>query len=311
MTLLPSVMTSSNLTEPWVLRRPRMYCATCGTSSMISRRVLSLDAIEPSVPSRTRRPTPPERTGRPAGDRLEDRCGDRFRSGPAGDDDRPIVARSDRPKVVAARDGLDLEAGGLGEPAQLVGRHEPQPIPTNPANWGRARCPLLVDRREFDGAARRIVLGRRGLRHEVASLRIRPDILEDEPTVEPGEVVRVRQPDVGDGETAGREMTGHRPKRAELRGSFAYEEQGIQADEREFVRRFSATRLEREQVGLDELKAFDDRRALVPRPASRPFEHRRIDVDCRHPMSSNGEWHRQAARARTELEDRPAGSACE
>src|SRR6266404_4286576 len=156
MTLLPSVMTSSNLTEPWVLRRPRMYCATCGTSSMISRRVLSLDAIGPSVPSRARRPTPPERPGRTVGDRPDDRGGDRrghrSRSGPAGDDDRPIVARADRPKVVAARDGLDLEAGGLREPAQLVGRYEPQPIPTNPANRGCARCPLLVDRREFDGA---------------------------------------------------------------------------------------------------------------------------------------------------------------
>ena len=38
MTLEPSVITSSSLTVDCEFSRPRMYCATCGTSSTSSRR---------------------------------------------------------------------------------------------------------------------------------------------------------------------------------------------------------------------------------------------------------------------------------
>ena len=45
--------------------------------------------------------------------------------------------------------------------------------------------------------------GADGLGHDVAGLGIGPRPLEDDPAVEPGEVVGVGQPDVDDGEAAG------------------------------------------------------------------------------------------------------------
>ena len=46
----PSVRTSSSLTLACAFSSPRMYWATCGTSSTMSRRVWSLDAIRPTIP---------------------------------------------------------------------------------------------------------------------------------------------------------------------------------------------------------------------------------------------------------------------
>ena len=56
-TLLPSLTTSSSLMGCWAFSSPRMYCATCGTSSTTSRRIWSADAIGPTLPrDRARRP---------------------------------------------------------------------------------------------------------------------------------------------------------------------------------------------------------------------------------------------------------------
>ena len=46
----PSVRTSSSLTRACALSRPRMYWATCGTSSTMSRRVWSLGGHPPTIP---------------------------------------------------------------------------------------------------------------------------------------------------------------------------------------------------------------------------------------------------------------------
>ena len=67
---LPSVRTSSSLTVACAFSRPRMYCATCGTSSTMSRRVWSLGAIGPTIPRGSgRAPTVPPnvRVGRAIG----------------------------------------------------------------------------------------------------------------------------------------------------------------------------------------------------------------------------------------------------
>src|SRR5207245_7975659 len=46
-TLDPSLRTSRSLICDWAFSRPRMYCATCGTSSTTRRRIWLLPAIGP------------------------------------------------------------------------------------------------------------------------------------------------------------------------------------------------------------------------------------------------------------------------
>src|SRR3954453_21757708 len=106
-TLLPSLRTSRSLTELWEFSRPRMYCAPCGTSSTRRRRVWSLDAIGPSVPSRSRR----------ASD-LEVPSASRWIRA-AGDEDGPLAAGTERLELVVAGDLVDDETGGLGQGPEL------------------------------------------------------------------------------------------------------------------------------------------------------------------------------------------------
>ena len=114
--------------------RPRMYCATCGTSSTSRRRVWSLLPEEPDMglddttgPSPGTHPTVRDATARRVRARRRD-------------EDRPLRAGPERRlEVVATGDELDPQAGVLGEAGELVGRHEAQPVAPDPA--GRAGSP--------------------------------------------------------------------------------------------------------------------------------------------------------------------------
>src|SRR4051812_47653211 len=133
-TFVPSVMTSRSLTALWAFSRPRMYCATCGTSSTSRRRVWSLDAIGASVPRR------PATAG---GSEVPAAC--RAASTSAGHEDRPVAAGAKRLERVVAADLLDVEAGVLGHRPELVGADESQGVTPDPALGRRSRRSLLVD----------------------------------------------------------------------------------------------------------------------------------------------------------------------
>ena len=126
---------------------------------------------------------------------------------------------------------------------------------------------LLEDRGEADDPLRGIVLGGSDLGHDLARGPVGPLVLEDQPSVEPGEVVGVGQPDVGDREAARGEMAGHRRERLPLGRPRGEEEERVQGDDRQPE---GARRRQRqpEEVGLDELEsiALPGRAARVARP---------------------------------------------
>src|SRR3954452_11923673 len=231
-TFEPSVITSRSFTLDCEFSSPRMYCATWGTSSTSRRRVWSVDAIGPSVPRRSGRSGRPDVPPTDTGGQVTVAARDRS-SGVAAHDDRAVAAGPQRPEVVVARHGLDLETGIAREVAKLVGRHETQRVAPDPAGRGLAIAALLEDRAEGDDAGRGVMLRGRDLRHPPAVLGILPDVLEDHPAIEPPQVVRVGQPHVGDGESAARQMGCHRPERLALRVAAREQEQRVQGDERE------------------------------------------------------------------------------
>src|SRR5688500_3263316 len=95
-----------------------MYCATCGTSSTIRRRVWSLLELDMGFDDTT---GPGSRRVAPRG------------SAALGDQDRPFRARTDRAEVVPAGQQLDAEPRLLGEGRELIGRDQPQPDLADPA----------------------------------------------------------------------------------------------------------------------------------------------------------------------------------
>ena len=114
-----------------------MYCATCGTSSTISRRVWSLDiglddTTGPSCAAPARRPV-----GRGEPRALPSRR-DR-------DEHGALRPGPDRREVVAAGDELDVEPGVLGEARQLVGGDQAERDPGGPS--GAAARPAGPPRR--------------------------------------------------------------------------------------------------------------------------------------------------------------------
>ena len=117
-TRVPSVTTSSSLTCCWEFSRPRMYCATWGTSSTRSRRIWSTSADSAMRPGTVPRGPGPIRTHVEARERG---CFTRHEY-------RALAARRQRPELVVARQRLHLEPGVLGESTQLVGGDEAQRV---------------------------------------------------------------------------------------------------------------------------------------------------------------------------------------
>ena len=175
----------------------------------------------------------------------------RGRQGLTRDEDRPLAAGTERPEVVAAGHELDDEPGPLGELAQLVGRDEAQPVAPDPASRRPALAALLEDRGQGHRRGRRVVEGRPGLGHDRAGLRVEARPLEHDPAVEPGQVLRVRQPDVDDRETARREVVGERPEGGLLGGPGRQHEQRVERDERE-AEPAGVGQPQADEVGLDE-----------------------------------------------------------
>ena len=163
-----------------------MYCATWGTSSTRRRRVWSLDDIGPSV----------------ASERGRASC--------------PVV-----PSPAVAGDQLELETDVLGHRRQLVRADQAERVTPDPADRRPARLPLLEDRGQVDDRGRRVVARGRDLGDLVAGLRIDPLVFEDQPAVEPGEVVRFGQPDVDRSEAAGREIEQARDRDAAFEARLA------------------------------------------------------------------------------------------
>ena len=139
----PSDRTSRSLTTCCVLRRPRMYCATCGTSSTIRSRVWSLlEPLDIGLDDTTgygstggagahRRRARAHR-GRAGAHR---RCAATHwprRSRTLGDEHGPFGAVAERGEVVAAGYELDAKPGVLGERGELLGADQPQAILADP-----------------------------------------------------------------------------------------------------------------------------------------------------------------------------------
>ena len=173
-------------------------------------------------------------------------------------------------EVVATRHQLDPQPGVLGE-ARAARRRDTR----RRRSWRIQRvagppCGRLVeDRRQRDRAGRRVVDGGAGLRHERRRSRDPcADPLEDEPTVEPAEVVGIGQPHVDGGEAARREVGGERLEGLALGGAGGQQHDRVERDEREGV----ATGIRAagvQEVGLDELEPLA-RRGPRPRPGRGP-----------------------------------------
>ena len=124
------------------------------------------------------------------------------------------------------------------------------------------------------------MLGRAGLGHDRPGLRVEPRPLEDDPAVEPGEVLGVGQPDVDDGQAARREVVGERPRApprwAARVGRTRSELSAMKAS----PNRAGIGQAEPDEVGLDERQAVARRPCRAAAPPG-PVEHRRIEVDAR------------------------------
>ncbi len=173
---------------PWVFSRPRMYCATCGTSSTIRRRVWSLrchrrdDTTAP-------RPEPSRRSGTRGPD-------GRLALGPYGHEHGPIAARREGCRSYPPA-SVSTRRPASSANRRAVSGHESKRVVTDPTDGRLALAALLEDRGELDRAGCRVVLGRAGLRHDRSprlglrrghSRMTRPSI--------PREILRVGQPDV-------------------------------------------------------------------------------------------------------------------
>ena len=165
---------------------------------------------------------------------------------------------------------------------------------------------FLVDRGQVDDAGRGVVARRRDLRDPQAGLRIRPGVLEDEPAVEPGEVVGVRQPDVDDGEAARTRGARRGPgaRRAGVRGSTSRNS--------EFRAMNASAKVPPPSRRTSRRSASTSSSRPAPRPAaadpSRPVQHRRIEVDAGHVEARLGQRHGETPGAARELQDRATGA---
>ena len=150
------------------------------------------------------------------------------------------------------------------------------------------------------------MLGGGDLRDEGPGLGIRPLVLEDQPAVEAGEIVRVGQPDVDDREAAGREVRAIVANASRWADRVARRKSEFSGDERE-PERARRRKLQAEQVGLHELDSVRALRACRRLPvggrarASPGSRSTRGDV-----VAGGGERNRDPARAAAELEDRAA-----
>ena len=233
-----------------------MYCATCGTSSTMSRRVWSLDAIRPTIPCGPSAGTPtPESsaTGRQTGYALT-----AIRIG-------PLAARTERAELVVAGQHLDDEPGVLGER-----RAAPRPTPgaavaTDPAPAGPPWPPPRRSWSSDHGPGRGVVLGRAGLGHDRAGLGVAPRPLEDDPAVVPGEVLGIGQPDVDGRHAARGEVVGEGPERRPLGAARSAR---ISSELRAMKARPNVPGIgqaQPDQVGLDERRSGPCRPARPPR----------------------------------------------
>ncbi|MEJ7697622.1 MAG: hypothetical protein WKF78_13640 [Candidatus Limnocylindrales bacterium] len=141
----------------------------------------------------------------------------------------------------------------------------------------------------------------RSLGHHVARLRIGPWPFEDHPTVEPGEVVGVREPHVDDGQTARGEVPGQGDQRLALGGPAAQQQDRIERDERQRIAAGIRQR-QAEKIGFDERQAAR-RDGRGPGSLSGPIQHRAVDVDRSDRMPGGGEGNREAAAAGREFQD--------
>ena len=294
--LPPSVSTSSSFTLACAFSRPRMYWATCGTSSTMSRRVWSLDAIRPTIP---RGSVSRKSLGGPGP------ASDRRRAVAVRASPRSRTARSlpgpERAQVVAAGEQLDDQPGVLGEGCEA---RRPRPAAAGrggpSARTATALLGRLEDRRQRDRPGRRVVLGRPGPSSPVSPVsgsgRGHSRI---DPAVEPGEVLGIGQPDVdrGDAARAPGDPRGSGAPRAARPGS-SRTMQRVQGEERE-------ADTGRHRAGADPTRSASTsvRRSTVSAPAvgratARAREHRRVDVDAGDPVAGGGERHGQASGTR-------------
>ena len=151
------------------------------------------------------------------------------------------------------------------------------------------------------------MLRRAGLGHHLAGLRVEARPLEDDPAVEPGEVLGVGQPDVDHGDAARREVVGERLERRPLRAARLEHQERVEGDEREAVSA-RVGQPQTDEVGLDERRGVPS--TSPPggrRAAAGAVEHRRVEVDAGDPVAGRGERDGQPAGPDRELEDRAAG----
>ena len=226
-----------------------MYWATCGTSSTMSRRVWSLDAIGPTIPRGSRGgPTRRSRSAdghAGAGQGLDGDAGSRVRCpGPSG------PGRSRR------RCSSTTSPASSANAAQLVGRDEAQPVAADPAPGRLALAAFLEDRRQGHGrrSPRRAAPSRPWSRSSpVSGSSARP--LEDDPAVEPGQVLGVGQPDVDDGQRRpGARWSASVSEGRPLRGPGRQDQQRVERDEGE-PEPAGVGQAQADDVGLDERQA--------------------------------------------------------
>ena len=137
-------------------------------------------------------------------------------------------------------------------------------------------------------------------------LRVQARPLEDDPPVEPGEVLGVGQPHVDDGEPA--RTRGGRPacwKAARWAARVARTSSELSAmNARPNVSGLGQAQVD--EVGLDERQPVDDARG--GRAAAGALEHRRVEIDAGDLVAGLGQRDGQPPAADRQLEDRPTGA---
>ena len=154
-------------------------------------------------------------------------------------------------------------------------------------------------------ARRGVVLGGAGLGDDRAGLGIEARPFEHDPAVETGQVVRVGQPDVDDGETARREVVGERLECGALGGPGRQHEQRVEGDERQ-AETAGVGQAQADDVRLDEGQAI--LAGVAAGPPARPVEHGRVEVDAGDQVAGLGQRDGQPAGPDRELEDRTLGA---
>ena len=168
---------------------------------------------------------------------------------------------------------------------------------------------FLVDRGQLDVATGRFVLGARGLGHEQIGFGVGANVFQAKAPVVAGQLVRGRQPDVNDCQSARGEVAGHCLESRSLFVPRIEQEDGIEGEHGQ-PEPGTAGKVEADEVPFDEVDSTAHLRLSLRRLlqlVAKPGQHGRVDVDSCDLVAGPSQRDGDPSRSGGELQDRTAG----